>query len=398
MYSSSTDVLATISSYKLCRSLQLAIRAYHRQRSRLYWTLSAQFIDPGQEFRDEIANDVWLLQWKSFELEQTLAARRAELEDDLDLYTASRRRQLCIDMYDRLRRELRDAVYRCMHEGSVIKVHGWTYELPDGCKSKATYFHPEPGSSSDHLEPAFYWKPSLVGKRFQRELIELWYRTSVFDLETDTYLARDLISRDRWELGINARQLIQHIALDVGPDIEQGSWVWTWSFALQKLVEDLLQAGNVLDVHVRFAPVRGRWKVLWALIGGSDGVQSQSRSVLTTLQEGFRQAITPFHQLEKSGHKVIFVAPGWDDFAIGNLALPESAFVAKFEKVGQLSPHLVSVLTSTGYDRSYCGQWMRATSQANQWSWISYRRPFPLANHRICTIGSHEPSGCHETG
>jgi len=376
MYPSPTDVIATISSYKLCRSLQLAIRTYHRQESRLHWTLSAQFIEPGQEFRDKIADDVWLLQWKSFELEQSLAVRKAELDDDLDLYSASQRRQLCIDMYDRLPRELRDAVYGCMHEGSTIKVHGRTYELPDGCKRKTTYLHPEPGSSSDYLEPAFYWKPSLVGKGFKRELIKMWYRTSVFDLETDTYLARDLVSRDRWELGINARQLIKHIALDVGPEIERGFWVWRFSPRLDKLVEDLLQAGNVLNVHVRFAPVKEGWKVLWALIGGSDGVQSQSRSVLTTLQEGFRQAITPFHQLEKSGHKVIFVAPGWDDFAIGDLALPEPAFVAKFEKVGQLSSHLVSVLTSTGYDRSYCGQRMRATSQANQWSLISYTRPF----------------------
>jgi len=372
MYSSPTDVLATISSYKLCRFLQLAIRAYHRQESRLHWTLSAQFIEPGQEFRDKIADDVWLLQWKSFELEQTLVARRAELEDDLDLYTAFQRRQLCIDMYDRLPRELRDAVYRLMHEGSVIKAHALTYELLDGCKRKTTYYHPEPGSSSDCLEPAFYWKPRLVGKRFQQELIEMWYRTSLFDLDTDTYLTGHLPSRNRCVLGIDARQLIKHVALDVGPKIYRATWGWECSFGLHiglhKLVEDLLQAGNVLNVHVRLAPVKEPegWKILRPCIGGSDGFQSQFRSVLTTYQRRVIKVITPFHQLEKSGHKVVFVAPGWDDFAIGDLSLPEPAFVAKFEKVGQLSPHSMSVLTSTGYDRSYQGHRMRATSRADQ--------------------------------
>ncbi|KAF2849508.1 hypothetical protein T440DRAFT_499712 [Plenodomus tracheiphilus IPT5] len=124
-------------------------------------------------------------------------SRNAELRKMIAPQAQKSCHSLCDRVYFDLPREIRDNIYSFLHSHDTI------YVGPE-------YF----GQTKQPCESdrgAHYWDVEFVGEEIQRELIESWYRTTLFyfyDRRHNTEVVAQFLDTDRWNLGIKPRYFI----------------------------------------------------------------------------------------------------------------------------------------------------------------------------------------------
>ncbi|KAI8931795.1 hypothetical protein NX059_011432 [Plenodomus lindquistii] len=109
-------------------------------------------------------------------------------------------RLLC-DRVCSLPRELRDSIYAFVHPHETVPV------------------------ASDYLDPSaqprgidgtsHYWDKNYVGEQVQREMVESWYRTTLFHFKYGSHYTMRFFNFDRWQLGINPRNYVRKVKFEV---------------------------------------------------------------------------------------------------------------------------------------------------------------------------------------
>ncbi|EUC34318.1 hypothetical protein COCCADRAFT_35984 [Bipolaris zeicola 26-R-13] len=104
---------------------------------------------------------------------------------------------LCTSVHQALPREIRDMIYEYTHAQETIYVGPEYFEKTTvPCESDAK---------------AHYWSAQYVGAEMQREIIESWYRTTLFyfyDKRNNNTVIEKFLDTDRWGHNIKPRDLI----------------------------------------------------------------------------------------------------------------------------------------------------------------------------------------------
>ncbi len=114
-------------------------------------------------------------------------------------------RSLCEAMYLQLPREIRDIIYCHLAADSTIYV-GPEYLLKTS----------EPCMDD---RGAHYWNTAYVGEEIKRELVESWYRNTLFyfyDTPNNPTVVEGFLATDRWGYGINPRDFICRVQFNFG--------------------------------------------------------------------------------------------------------------------------------------------------------------------------------------
>ncbi|CBX96270.1 hypothetical protein LEMA_P111890.1 [Plenodomus lingam JN3] len=107
-------------------------------------------------------------------------------------------RLLCSCIYYDLPREVRDMIYGFLHAHETI------YVGPE-------YFD-QTKQPCETDRDAHYWDVDYVGADVQREIVESWYRTTLFyfyDKHNNIEVVTKFLNTDRWQLGIKPRHFIR---------------------------------------------------------------------------------------------------------------------------------------------------------------------------------------------
>lgn len=191
-------------------------------------------------------------------------------------------RSLCDRIYYDLPREMRDNIYGFLHGHETI------YVGPE-------YF----GQTKQPCETdrdAHYWDLEFVGEDIQREIIESWYRTTLFYFY-DKHHNHEVITRfldtDRWQLGIKPRHFIckTRFELDASQSLRTTSGI--------QPLENLHLLPNHVSFFIRIHTYRD--------------VQKDPLT-LKCLKRTVRDLHRSLHALRVAGHKYIVQ---WPDY--GNL-------------------------------------------------------------------------------
>lgn len=129
----------------------------------------------------------------------------AEIIKILEPSAKSECRRLCDGILNGLPREIRDLVYDHVH------AHDTIYVGPEYMRGTI-----EPCESD---RGAHYWNLEYVGESMKRELVESWYRNTLFyfyDKKNNAQVAKDFLVTDRWGLGIQPRNFIRNVRFELG--------------------------------------------------------------------------------------------------------------------------------------------------------------------------------------
>jgi hypothetical protein len=135
---------------------------------------------------------------------------------EIEFYAKASCRQLCERMVEVLPRELRDIVYSYLQEGQAIQVIiPITSRLGDKKRDRKTPLFRAIRVGPNFDRDAHYFMSEYVGHQFQYEILEEWYRGSVFFLNNAKVVKR-FCSQDEWGAGVIPAQYIHNIVLRVG--------------------------------------------------------------------------------------------------------------------------------------------------------------------------------------
>lgn len=158
-------------------------------------------------------------------------------------------RVLCAAMYNELPREIRDIIYTYVHVQNTI------YVGPE-------YLHANKRPATADPD-AHYWNADYLGSEIQREIVENWYRTTLFyfyDKSHNAEVIQQFLVTDQWGLGIRPHDFICRVKFELGPSTyschskincrgpQQGCQVFDLAGPLVKPLENLYKLPN----HVHF--------------------------------------------------------------------------------------------------------------------------------------------------
>lgn len=113
---------------------------------------------------------------------------------------------LCMGMQDFLPREMRDIIYDYVH------AHDTIYVGPEYAQK-----HEQPCESDRN---AHYWDVEYVGEATRDELVESWYRSTLFyfyDKAHNAAVVDHFLVNDRWGLSLRPLDFICKVRIDLGP-------------------------------------------------------------------------------------------------------------------------------------------------------------------------------------
>lgn len=134
--------------------------------------------------------------------------KRKILEEELHVmitsYVQEPCKQLCATILETLPRELRDMIYDNLH------AHDTIYVGPEYMRKSVQPCETDRG--------AHYWDAEYVGQEMQRELVESWYRTTLFyfyDKANNAEVVTQFLDTDRWALDVKPRSVICRVRFDL---------------------------------------------------------------------------------------------------------------------------------------------------------------------------------------
>lgn len=134
----------------------------------------------------------------------------AELRKRLELYAKTTCQKLCDTVIHSLPREIRDIIYGYLHQDETI------YVGPEYLSNS--------GQPCESDRGAHYWDPEYVGEAMRAEIVESWYRTTLFyfyDKANNTHVVDQFLVLDRWGLGLKPRDYICRVRFDLGSSENQ---------------------------------------------------------------------------------------------------------------------------------------------------------------------------------
>lgn len=114
---------------------------------------------------------------------------------------------LCESICNNLPREIRDMIYEYLYDHDTI------YVGPE-------YFTKTTQPCQLSLK-AHYWDNEYVGRDMQREIVESWYRTTLFyfyDKAANVKVTQQFLVTDKWGLGIEPRHFFCHARIELCMD------------------------------------------------------------------------------------------------------------------------------------------------------------------------------------
>ncbi|KAH7074231.1 hypothetical protein FB567DRAFT_191895 [Paraphoma chrysanthemicola] len=108
----------------------------------------------------------------------------------------------------KLPREMRDIVYEYLVTPDYIWV--------------GTEYFTNTGPPCDVQRDAHFWSPAYVGDAMQAEIVQTWYRTSLFYLwnrAKNHELIERFLTQDRWGIGVLPHEHISRLRFDLGDDL-----------------------------------------------------------------------------------------------------------------------------------------------------------------------------------
>ncbi|KAH7069764.1 hypothetical protein BKA63DRAFT_493973 [Paraphoma chrysanthemicola] len=108
----------------------------------------------------------------------------------------------------KLPREMRDIVYEYLVEPDYIWV--------------GTEYFTNTGPPCDVQRDAHFWSPAYVGDAMQAEIVQTWYRTSLFYLwnrAKNHELIERFLTQDRWGIGVLPHEHISRLRFDLGDNL-----------------------------------------------------------------------------------------------------------------------------------------------------------------------------------
>ncbi|KAJ4377761.1 hypothetical protein N0V83_000591 [Neocucurbitaria cava] len=129
-----------------------------------------------------------------------------QLRKHFELYAKATCKSLCEKVWTCLPREIRDIIYDYVH------AHDTIYVGPEYLRTSD-----EPCESD---RGAHYWDPEYVGDAVKLEMVESWYRTTLFyfyDKANNTQVIDQFLVTDRWDLGLKPHEFICKVRIDLGP-------------------------------------------------------------------------------------------------------------------------------------------------------------------------------------
>ena len=142
------------------------------------------------------------------ELKKEKLRIEAALQDKLKTYAKTTCRPICEAVLAELPRELRDFVYE-----SII-TPDYIYVGPQYLTNTGVPCDKDPG--------AFFWNPDYVGEEMRVELVQTWYRTSLFyfwDRSKNSQVIPRFMTFDRWELDLKPHEHLSRVRFDVGDGV-----------------------------------------------------------------------------------------------------------------------------------------------------------------------------------
>jgi len=191
-----------------------------------------------------------------------------------ELYNIAVCRVIGPAMYTTLPREIRDMVYEYLTphqlditlrpcypcaDSDLLHVFGEDTEY-------RLYFDPRPRTRDDEVCPEYYWRDDIIGREAAYELMEAWYRNSIFNMRAEwieddwpTKWLNTLLNNDRFAAGLRPRKLIANFAFDVlVRGAEEAEFDTLWQKNVFKAMESLflLKEGTRIQISVMFQGCR----------------------------------------------------------------------------------------------------------------------------------------------
>jgi len=148
-----------------------------------------------------------------FRLQEEARDIASEIEHRMKRYAAAQCLPICTTVCEKLPRELRDMIYKCVIGDSIVKIDkevlksflfcseiGVTPMLPAGFTNRTTI-------ACEHL-----WDRDYSSKLFYSELIEAWYRNTTFSF-VECRLVPDFINDPRFGYGVPPREWVRKIKI-----------------------------------------------------------------------------------------------------------------------------------------------------------------------------------------
>ncbi|KAH8722995.1 hypothetical protein GQ44DRAFT_711175 [Phaeosphaeriaceae sp. PMI808] len=126
----------------------------------------------------------------------------------LELDAQASCQRICKSLYSKLPRELRDTIYEDIVE-------------PDNVYAGIQYLENR-GNPSEESRDAHYWDTKYVGETVRVELIQTWYRVSMFyfwDRKKNDEIIDKFFSFDRWGMGLKPHEYLSRVRFDLGDEI-----------------------------------------------------------------------------------------------------------------------------------------------------------------------------------
>lgn len=82
-------------------------------------------------------------------------------------------------------------------------------------------FHWEPHKCGGNVCAKHYLSSDYMGPQVQREFVEAWLSTIVFDLGTDWQHLAAFLDSDRWTIGCRVKNFISHLQISVLDDVKR---------------------------------------------------------------------------------------------------------------------------------------------------------------------------------
>ncbi|KAF1829859.1 hypothetical protein BDW02DRAFT_573596 [Decorospora gaudefroyi] len=129
-----------------------------------------------------------------------------KIHDSLASYSKPQCQSICDDVCNRLPREVRDMIYSFTHEHETIYV-GPEYLLRTSTQRPC-----------EADRDAHYWDAEYMGVQTQREMVESWYRTTLFyfyDKAHNASVVEQFLVLDRWGLHVKPRDFICRVRFEL---------------------------------------------------------------------------------------------------------------------------------------------------------------------------------------
>jgi hypothetical protein len=132
---------------------------------------------------------------------------------------------LCQAIHASLPRELRDIIYKCVLRRPRSRFASGV-ELtsdPKVCQEPCLMprYHWQPHKCGGNVCAKHYLSSDYMGTQVQREFVEAWLSTIVFDLGTDWRHLSAFLDSDRWANGCRVKNFISHLKISVTDDMKE---------------------------------------------------------------------------------------------------------------------------------------------------------------------------------